>query len=1165
MDERQVNYSFTGNVSSLREATNQAIKLLDQYQNQLTRLTQTDSFGTNQKTAKSFASNVSKITKQVEDLQKKLQAVGDVRLPTGSAEAVQLRSSITSIQDVLRKLSQSSKLSTKEVQQLVAQLRQARQNFIDSSQGMDTFVQREARFQQSLNSITSQTQRLVSTVSGVRTRLSSMLDPFIARLNSLRNPFTQMNPVIQGFRDRVVDAFNRATRMAGAVAAGFRQVRQGSEEASDGASRLSTVWTRVTATFSGLNNGLRRFSESLRGTSTQIRSFADRLGSLSSQMSNLNNQSSNLSRTLNRLFTAAAGVSLGKAFGNAIKESISYVENLNLFTVALGSAIDEGLRFVDTMSELYGMDPSNLYRYAGYFYQLADAIDMTDEASKTLSLSLTKASNDIASLFNMDIETVVENMAAGLQGMTRAVRKYGVDIRTSTLQQTAFNYGLTENVEDMSEANRMALRYLTMMEQVSNATKQVTTTTDGATKLMGDFARNIEIPANQLRIFKEQITQLGRAIGNFFIPILSKVLPLINGFVMALRMALETIAALMGIDNLSFGGAVSGTEEETAAIGAMGDAATDTAKKLKNLTAPFDELNILSEDAAASAGAGAGGLGSDILDPRLQEAIEEMELSLDEIRMKALDVRDALLDFFGFDYVSVFNPDTGEFEKKLQWFSDKFRANLIDRFPQWTKTINAVFDNWSDIVNGFKNVFNSLMGVLDLVIQKLKTFFGAFINDDTVSQFVENLAGNLNTLSAWIDEHSNGLANFVIILGSMYAAFALFTKLAPVFTIIANLVSTLGSLVSIAGSLATIVGPVGIAVGAILLLSSSAESFGSTFISLWENVKSIFFNTVSTIVTIWNTMLKPTFDLFVQSIQSLMDIFAELWDDVIGPILIDIGDAFESVWNDTLLPVFEQVVDAVTGIMDIFMGLWNNVLAPLIEWLISVFGPTISSLAGTILSIVTTLINNIGNIIEGLLTMLNGVIDFVAGVFTGDWERAWKGVQNIFIGFVNTLISAFEIGINFIISIVNLFISALYNLIMTVVNAVMSGISSLLNWLGVDVDLTFTSDPPTIPEISIPRVPTVELAKGGVVTSPTQALIGEGLYDEAVIPLGNSPQMQDLVQQIADAVKTNQTSSNNDQLIVKVYIGGKEYDAFTYKAAKRGERLVGAQPIKGNE
>ena len=87
---------------------------------------------------------------------------------------------------------------------------------------------------------------------------------------------------------------------------------------------------------------------------------------------------------------------------------------------------------------------------------------------------------------------------------------------------------------------------------------------------------------------------------------------------------------------------------------------------------------------------------------------------------------------------------------------------------------------------------------------------------------------------------------------------------------------------------------------------------------------------------------------------------------------------------------------------------------------------------------------------------------------------------------------------------------------------------------------------------------------GGVVTGPTYALVGEGGKDEAVIPLDNSPQMEQLVQRIADAIDRDDKPGNgsgNSPVEVHVYIGGKEYDAFTYKAAKRGERIVGAQLI----
>lgn len=84
-------------------------------------------------------------------------------------------------------------------------------------------------------------------------------------------------------------------------------------------------------------------------------------------------------------------------------------------------------------------------------------------------------------------------------------------------------------------------------------------------------------------------------------------------------------------------------------------------------------------------------------------------------------------------------------------------------------------------------------------------------------------------------------------------------------------------------------------------------------------------------------------------------------------------------------------------------------------------------------------------------------------------------------------------------------------------------------------------------------------AAGGVFTGPRRILVGEGAYDEAVIPLGEAPQMMDFINKIADATKGN---NGGGETVVKVYIGDKEWDAFTYKSAERGKKLVGAQPVK---
>ena len=347
----------------------------------------------------------------------------------------------------------------------------------------------------------------------------------------------------------------------------------------------ASTFKKSKKSFEDLKKSLSSLGSAFRDNSKQSRGFFTSISVLAGGF-----------KILGRSIKSVLAISLGKWLANGINESIKFVENLNLFKVAMGESVEEGLKFVDTMAELYGMDPSNLYRYAGYFYELTDAIGMTDEASATLSLSMTKAANDIASLFNIDIETVVNNLASGMQGMSRSVRKYGMDIRAVTLQQTALSYGITEQVENMSEANRMALRYLTMMEQVRNATSQVVDESVAASGVIGDFARNIETPANQLRIFKEQMSQLGRAVGNFFIPMLQKLLPVLNGIAMAIRTVLNYLAALLGLD-FSFGGTTTGAEKQAEAFGGIGEAATGAskaAKELRKTLAPFDEINLIA-------------------------------------------------------------------------------------------------------------------------------------------------------------------------------------------------------------------------------------------------------------------------------------------------------------------------------------------------------------------------------------------------------------------------------------------------------------------------------------------------------------------------------------------------------------------------------------------
>ena len=1072
-------YEYIGDVSSLRKATEQAIGFLDGYQKHIDRISADGGFGKNVKAVKSFQSAMKSTTKDITAIQQQMKNISDVKLFSGTDVRKQIESSLSGMSQVYAKLQSSTGLTTKEVQALTAQLKSSRQSLQASGAGVEALVAKEVKFQQTLDNTKAKVSQFRDSLDSVRSRVSSAFDPLITKLNSLRNPFARINQSVQVFKAKAADSFGRVSQLASTVVSAFRRVGNSEEDASSSATRaakahntLTTVLSKLTKAFTSMGSALPRVAPLFERSSKLIQQMSTRLTQLA--------HGSGLAQ---RALTGLTGVQIGRWFQQSVDRSIKYIENLNLFSVATGEAYEESLKFVDAMSELYGMDPSNLMRYAGNFYQLADAISMPDEASAALSLGLTKATNDIASLFNVDVETVFENLSSGMQGMSRAVRKYGMDIRTTTLQQTALALGIQGQVENMSEANRQGLRFITMMQQASNAS--------------GDFAKTIESPANQLRIFKEQITQLGRAIGNFLIGPLSTAIAYINGFVMALRSVLQFIGSIIGVVNGFFGGSGSSSANKTldnvaSGIGGVGGAAKDATKELKKMLAPFDELNLLQEpeiDTGGGGGGGGGGL-SDVgtLDPAILKAIEEMQWKLDEVEMKAVKVRNAILGFLGF---------TVEDGTILSWDASVLEENLINKFPQWTKTIQAAFDNWSGIVDGFKEVFKAMGSVVEAVWDKVTGKINEHINDDTASTFISDLSTNLQNLSMWIEKNSENIADFALALGAI-------KLLSPVVSIVSSIVTWLSGL---QGALAPLSQAFGGISGTTMLWVAALVAVGVVLVDQWKNNETFR----ERVTAVWDT-IKNTFGT------------------IIGQII------------------------------DIISTLWSDILKPLLDWLMKALGPSIADIVAGILEIVGWMVNNIGSFISSLLLIIQGVIDFIAGVFTGDWSRAWQGIVEIFTGLFHAIGSVLVAVMNTVISVINTAISLVYNAVVSVINLVLEAINAIGGALGFTLDLGINAQAPQIPYMQIP------MATGAVVTGPTSALIGEGRYDEAVIPLGNSPQMRQFADSVAERVNNGEQSrllrEQNEllkQILAKTgtYLDGKLISDAVTKHQKMSNRALG--------
>lgn len=330
-------------------------------------------------------------------------------------------------------------------------------------------------------------------------------------------------------------------------------------------------------------------------------------------------------KALNVAAVAITFRKIGHFIAQAVTESNKYQEDLNLFTVALGQYAAEAQNYAEKVSDVMGIDPAQWLRNQGVFNTLLTGFGDTAERAQLMSQNLTQLGYDISSFFNISIEDAMQKLQSGISGELEPLRRLGYDLSQARLEQTALNLGVKESVSAMTQAEKAELRYYAIMTQVTTA--------------QGDMARTLEAPANQLRILQAQLTQAARAIGNIFIPALNAILPYAIAVVQVIREIANALANLAGfkLTDVDYSGVNS------AAVGAGSladnlDDAAGAAKKLKQYTAGFDELNVFAPNTGSGSGAGAGGAGGfdfdlptyDFLGDAVQTRIGEIKKMIED-------------------------------------------------------------------------------------------------------------------------------------------------------------------------------------------------------------------------------------------------------------------------------------------------------------------------------------------------------------------------------------------------------------------------------------------------------------------------------------------------------------------------------------------------------
>ena len=836
-----------------------------------------------------------------------------------------------------------------------------------------------------------------------------------------------------------------------------------------------------------------------------------------------------------------------KLLSTAIAKSSQYTEDLNLFTVSMGKYAEEAYNYAQKVSEIVGIDPAEWMRNQGVFNTIITGFGVAGDKAAYMSKNLTQLGYDIASFYNLDFESAMQKVQSGIAGELEPLRRLGYDLSVARLEQERLNLGIDKSVSSMTQAEKSQLRYYAMMTQV--------------TQVQGDMARTLEQPANMLRVLRAQIEQCARAIGNLFIPILTKLLPIAIAVADGLRQIISAIASLFGVTlntpdwNASIGNATSGTEDIADNMGS----AVESAKELKRYLAPFDELNVLPDQSTGSGGSGSGtGLGTgsgdlgidlpgyDFLENAVGNKIDEWKKKLEPLVNFVKDNLKEILELVATIGTALLAWKlTNEFLNGIAALKTLSQNGLS--IPL-TITAGAILT-----ATGFKIEFS---GIKDAIEKKLNGFnfseiilgglvgtAGTGLLGKGIGQFIAK-AFSESTIAKAITAGGGTISTGLIgaAIGGIVAGIPMFVT--GIYDAVTNGLNILNGLLIPAGStlagagigaiIGSLGGPIGTGIGAIIgLVVGGLTDLGILIYQKWDEISAFF---------------APVAEWFdVNVVQPISGFFSGLWTDIVdtfSPAVTWFSDLWKSV-SQTFEDVFYDIGVLVSGTWETIKIVWGIVS----NWFDTNVIQPLSDLFSSLWSGITGWASNTWNsICNGFLTAYN----YINTHFISPLRHA---VSTVF----NGLAGAVKSALNGVISALNSALSWMFG-----------GINGILSSLR-NFSIAGYSPFAGLREISVPKIPM--LANGGYVDQG-QLFIAREAGAEMVGSIGRRTAVANN-DQIVDGIAYGVREANDD-VVTAIYAvaqqiiaemrnqgngngggGGYDFDRAVYEANRRNARVYG--------
>lgn len=295
------------------------------------------------------------------------------------------------------------------------------------------------------------------------------------------------------------------------------------------------VQDKMTGALNNINNSVSRITENF----TNLNNVSDLPNDISradaevQQMARHTDEVAEHTNNLCGLWGRVIGIMGAYLAGQQVRQAIDYASDLvevqNVVDVTFAEGAEEVNKWSKSALDAYGLNELSAKRYSSTLGAMMKSSGLAGDEVRKMSMDMTALTGDMASFYNLSGDEAFEKIKSGISGETEPLKALGINMSDANLQTFAYSQGINKLTKDMSQAEKVQLRYGYLLSVTSDA--------------QGDFARTQDSFSNQTKLLAEKWNAFRGEMATGLLPVLTMVIQVMNNMITVAQAVYDFISA----------------------------------------------------------------------------------------------------------------------------------------------------------------------------------------------------------------------------------------------------------------------------------------------------------------------------------------------------------------------------------------------------------------------------------------------------------------------------------------------------------------------------------------------------------------------------------------------------------------------------------------------